>query len=122
MATKTKVTTENSTPWGSYDKNVYYYPENCGLKLMAYIDLLGEAYEFYDLIVLRDIATKKLYYVTDQGCSCPTPFEDVRGLSDLYEWDYNEVKEIVNAARNGYGSAPSAEDARSFLNKVRRYK
>lgn len=35
----------------------------------------GASYEFDELKVVRSVETGILYYATDSGCSCPTPFE-----------------------------------------------
>ena len=72
----------DTDPWGGYDKNPYYSPEKCGLAIVDSLDN-DEAYEFHIFLVVRDLATGDLYIGEDSGCSCPTPFEDFRGLSDM---------------------------------------
>lgn len=73
------------TGWSNkYDSNVYSNPENVGLEIVGTLDA-SEAYEFDILLVVRDVATGRVYLDTDSGCSCPTPFEGVDGLSDMQE-------------------------------------
>jgi len=65
------------------DFNPYYSPENVGLKILKVIHLSEEAYQFDMVVVWEDLETKEVYWGHDSGCSCPSPFEKVRGLSDL---------------------------------------
>jgi hypothetical protein len=55
------------------DKNLYYSPENLGYSTFGSVDV-GSSYEFDIFLVLEKAG--KLYYASDSGCSCPTPFED----------------------------------------------
>lgn len=66
-----------------YDCNPYHNPENVGLKILKTIHLSEEAYQFDMVVVWEDLETKEVYWGHDSGCSCPSPFENVRGLSDL---------------------------------------
>ena len=56
-------------------KNIYCNPEYFDLQVIGDVDI-ADIYEFNILLVLQNIITKKLYYLQDSGCSCPTPFED----------------------------------------------
>lgn len=62
--------------------NVYYDPENFGLKILGEIDFSSGSYEFDVSVVWADVETGALYYADDSGCSCPAPFEDT-GRNDL---------------------------------------
>lgn len=73
-------------------KNIYYNPEAFNLEIMGDVDVAG-SYEFDILVVFKDIETNKLYYDTDSGCSCPTPFEDHR-KEDLTEITRGNLKEF----------------------------
>lgn len=42
-------------------------------------------YSFNDIMVVRDPTTGKVYAAHDSGCSCPVPFEYVRGYADMTE-------------------------------------
>jgi len=58
-----------------YDFNIYYNPEKCGLETVATLDE-DLSYEFNTLLVVKDKYSGKLFFASDAGCSCPTPFED----------------------------------------------
>jgi hypothetical protein len=59
-----------------WNDNIYYYPEKHGLSIFAELDT-GGSYEFDKFVVWKDDERGRLYWDTDSGCSCPTPFEDV---------------------------------------------
>lgn len=61
--------------------NVYYDPEEFGLTLLGETDLAEPDYSFDLLAVWK--GEKGYYLATDSGCSCPTPFENYDGISDL---------------------------------------
>lgn len=63
--------------------NIYYSPEKFGLEPVGEIDWSSGCFEFDYTTVWRDVETGNLYYGEDAGCSCPSPFEDVRGINDL---------------------------------------
>jgi hypothetical protein len=67
---------------GYNDPDVYNEPEHFGLTLIRMLDEPGLSWEFNMFGVWRDL-DGQLYYATDMGCSCPSPFEDYNGLSDL---------------------------------------
>jgi hypothetical protein len=75
--------------------NPYYNPEKCGLRLIDSISHTDEPYEFDITCVWQDIETGRYYTAHDSGCSCPTPFEDFKFLSDLTEIPSHEVKRIT---------------------------
>lgn len=56
--------------------NVYYYPENCDLKVIGHLEEPNMDYEFHILGVWRDPKSGKMFWAEDSGCSCPVPFED----------------------------------------------
>lgn len=64
-----------------YEGNVYYEPEKHGLILLGSVDLSEPDYSFDMLAVWKD--TEGFYLGTDSGCSCPSPFENYDGKSDL---------------------------------------
>ena len=64
----------------SWDNNPYYHPEKMGLSTVAEFDS-ADSYEFDKFVVWTD--GKALFWATDSGCSCPTPFEDINNLGDL---------------------------------------
>jgi hypothetical protein len=90
MQTETKL-------WGDYGHNVYYDPEKCGLAVVEDTEEPGLSYEFHNVVLWRDTVTGKLWWAEDSGCSCPSPFEDVRSLSDLQ--DYEKTKDEYEARK-----------------------
>lgn len=66
-----------------YGYNAYYNPEKCGLTRLASLEDPEASYSFDTVIFVKDNATGAVFAAHDSGCSCPRPFEDVRGLSDM---------------------------------------
>lgn len=63
-------------------ENIHYHPEAYGLTVVGDIQWGWASYDFDMTIVWQD-ADGKLYWASDSGCSCPTPFEDFQSLEDL---------------------------------------
>lgn len=79
----------NYTDDDDYKLNPYYAPDKLGLEIIDGMDYRNESWQFDLIYVWREIATGKLYYATDSGCSCPDPFAGFR-IADLHElesWD-----------------------------------
>lgn len=66
-----------------YYEDVYSSPENYGLKLVGEIEWSDESYSFDITALWYHEESKTLYVGSDVGCSCPSPFEDVRDLDGL---------------------------------------
>lgn len=75
------------------NNNPYYSPEKCGLGIFDEIDT-GAAYEFDMFIIWEKLDDKTLWWATDSGCSCPTPFEDHRE-DDLKEITLDNFEEFT---------------------------
>lgn len=72
-----------SGEWGgSWDCNVYYEPESCGLRLVASLEK-DLSYEYDTIILVQCAQTGSLWLCHDAGCSCPTPFEEVHSFADM---------------------------------------
>lgn len=74
----------------TYGRNIYSSPEKYGFSTFGEIDFAG-SYEFDITAVLRAEATGAFFYLSDSGCSCPTPFEnttveELQPLNSLYEF------------------------------------
>lgn len=65
--------------------DVYYKPEEHGLSILGSAEL-DLAYEF-DMFVVWQADNGQLYYGSDCGCSCPSPFEDCYEANDLEKAD-----------------------------------
>lgn len=83
----------------SWDKDVYYSPEKLGLTIVGEIDWVNAPYEF-DLTVVWKDAEGKLYWYSDAGCSCPSPFEDVRSLDELETGPWPALSEYLAKQRD----------------------
>ena len=78
----------------TYYTNPYSYPENRGVSILVSKDVAGD-YEFAMFVVWTD--GQQLYYATDSGCSCPTPFEDLQlkpTEEDEYAYDYSQPRTV----------------------------
>lgn len=77
------------------ETNIYYSPEKFGLKIIAAVNT-ADSYEFNIFLVLVD-KKGKVYYSTDSGCSCPTPFEDLTKdqLKTVNENNYEAFKKAL---------------------------
>jgi hypothetical protein len=50
---------------------------------LEFVDSIDDAGSYETLSVWRDKETGRIYYASDSGCSCPTPFENYTTLSSL---------------------------------------
>jgi hypothetical protein len=64
-----------------YGSNVYYSPEKCGVTVVGSVEA-DRSYEFDIVLVVQD-KQERLWAAHDSGCSCPTPFDNFTGFSDL---------------------------------------
>jgi hypothetical protein len=60
---------------GYYDKDVYHQPEEFGLQILASIDWSDGDYCYDYTVIWRGTDDGTLYYGSNAGCSCPSPFE-----------------------------------------------
>lgn len=63
------------------------------------VDWEEEAYMFNMTRVYQQISTGDLFYATDSGCSCPSPFEnteesDLTPIKRMQDW-YDHVKDCT---------------------------
>lgn len=102
--------------WGSYEYNPYSNPQNCGLTLLASAE--AEANYDFDIIALwMDNASGRFFMAQDAGCSCPSPFEDVRSVSSFTEvTSFKDVTDFIGA--QSY-SNPTAESLAGLLRAAR---
>lgn len=69
-----------------YYQDVYSSPELHGLRIVETHEAPDLSYEFDMVVLWEDIKTRKRYWARDSGCSCPSPFENVRSVSELNDW------------------------------------
>lgn len=65
-----------------FNENPYYSPELCGLELFYSIDT-ADSYEFDIFAIWKKLDDGTLWYDTDSGCSCPSPFDNCDHGHDL---------------------------------------
>jgi hypothetical protein len=58
-----------------FAENPYYNPEKCGLVIFESIDTAG-SYEFDIFCIWKKLDDSTLWWDTDSGCSCPSPFDN----------------------------------------------
>lgn len=105
--------------------NIYYQPEEYGLKTVGEVEW-GDGYYNFDLtVVWQDISTGTLYYADDSGCSCPSPFEIV-GRDDLtvIDWPQTFIDHVNERISDLYdwkepGNERAKGDAGQLVMKVR---
>jgi hypothetical protein len=78
-------------------EDVYSNPQKHGLETIGDIEWDDESYQFNMTAVWRDPATGRLYWADDSGCSCPSPFEDVRTRDDLTAGTADELDAHLKA-------------------------
>jgi len=66
----------------SWGDDVYSNPKKHGLTTVAEMSWDNESYQFDITVCWRD-AEGNLYWSDDTGCSCPSPFEDVKNKDEL---------------------------------------
>lgn len=57
--------------------NPYYSPESLGLEMISF-DQPGLSYE-YNTLCFWATNDGRVFYAQDEGCSCPTPFDEYSG-------------------------------------------
>lgn len=66
----------------NFNENPYYSPDKCGLEIFESIDT-ADSYEFNMFVIWKKIDDHTLWWSTDSGCSCPTPFENCTTLNPI---------------------------------------
>lgn len=62
--------------------NIYYSPQDFGLEVVGDFEWTEPDYSFDMLVVWKE--KRGRYWIgEDSGCSCPSPFEDVRDVNEL---------------------------------------
>lgn len=92
---------------GTYGSDLYYHPEKCGMELVASVERDDLSYEFDIFALWRDTVSGAYFEASDSSCSCPSPFEDYRKLSDLHRVeDEAAVRAAVDEWNAGYDGKP----------------
>lgn len=83
----------------SYD-NVYNSPERHRLSIIGELNDPAACYTFNNLVVWRSNKTGQLYWATDSGCSCPSPFEDHTEIDHLVPLTEDNWSEFVSEVKD----------------------
>lgn len=97
------------------EHNPYYSPEKCGLEILFEVDTAG-SYEFDMFVVWERTSDRTIWWSSDSGCSCPTPFEDVSELSEITTDTYYNFKLALENH-----SHISKEDINNCENKLKTF-
>jgi hypothetical protein len=99
--------------------NPYGNPGACGLELLAELRDPEASYSFSTILAWRDLETGDVYVGHDSGCSCPVPFEDFRGLSDMtLITDRIDLERFVREIEQRHYVRYRVGDALDFFRKV----
>ena len=106
----------------SFECNVYYNPEKCGLEIIDCLDEADLSYEYHTLIALKHLPTGRVFAAEDSGCSCPTPFEtfnfdgpDSHNLDEITLANFLSFEQQVN---NFPATAKERDDMLDKVKKV----
>jgi hypothetical protein len=101
-----------------FNENPYYSPELCGLEIFESIDTAG-SYEFDMFVIWKKLDDNTLWYDTDSGCSCPSPFDNGDHGHDLKLINDDLFHGFDEALKNHYEIA--TDDYIRIKNKVKDY-
>lgn len=106
-----------------FSENPYYSPELCGLEILWSIDT-GESYEYDMFVIWLKLDDDTIWYDTDRGCSCPSPFDNGDHGHDLKPITKDTFHGFEEALKHHYNIKDSdiLEGAQKALDhlKVRR--
>jgi hypothetical protein len=88
--------------------NAYNSPEKLGLTILGQLYDPNSYYDFHDLIVWAH-NDGRIFYATDSGCSCPSPFEDYNTLASLTEVCQGGQRPRKHDKHGNYGRVTWAE-------------
>lgn len=97
------------------DPDPYNQPEKFDLQPVAEIDYSDGNYCF-DIRVVWRHKSGKLYTARDSGCSCPSPFESYKKLTDLQ--DFNAEVLIEEARSEAKGQYYRGGQVAPFITKI----
>lgn len=105
--------------------NPYYdtndRPNEVGLVKLGELDEADLCYEYNTLLVVKHEPTGRVFYATDSGCSCPTPFEHYH-FSGPDETNLDEIKagdSFTSFQREVEGFPASQEERDELLTSVK---
>lgn len=100
----------------TFTENPYYNPEKCGLSIFECINTAG-SYEFDIFCIWEKNDDNTLWWDSDSGCSCPSPFDIGDHGHDLKPITTETFYNFQEALKNHYNI--SEEQYRNIKDKVR---
>ena len=97
--------------------DIYYSPESYGLEVFKVLNEPNMSYEFNMFVIWVDRKERKLFYGTDSGCSCPSPFEGVQSIQELFE--LKDLKAFEDELHSWGDSFLDAQEISSVIDEVR---
>jgi len=101
-----------------FNENPYYSPDLCGLSIFYSIDTAG-SYEFEIFCIWKKLDDNTLWWDTDSGCSCPSPFSNDDHGHDLKLITEDTFYNFKQALKNH--SNLSKSDYYKIRDKVKKY-
>lgn len=103
--------------------DIYCNPEKFGLEVVVSLDQPNMSYEFNMFVVWRRKADGVLFYGSDSGCSCPSPFEGVNDVSSLSELkNIDAFEQELNAWGDSFFDPRALRDVVDNVRVVMLYK
>lgn len=97
--------------------NIYYGPEEYGLEIVEALQDPRASYSFDMFVIWIKPKTGTLYYSADNGCSCPSPYEDIHSIEELTE--LKDMKAFENDLRSWAKPYYDAQSLQNIIDKVR---
>ena len=103
-----------------WENNILSNPESFGLTLVDCQDIAG-AWEF-DMFAIWSKG-KRLFWATDSGCSCPSPFENYNSIEDLEHGPYIALVHAISTwGSHSYGCRSIVEARMRLLDAVNEWR
>lgn len=96
---------------GYYTPDPYGQPEKFGLTIVTVEDDPSCGYDFNTFVIWKH-EDGRVFYASDAGCSCSSPFEWIKGLEDLEvltDWEDFEQEVTVWAESAGWRGYPEGK-------------
>jgi hypothetical protein len=103
--------------------SLYSNPEKFGLETIKELDDPNASYSFDKFVIWRREKDNELFYATDSGCSCPSPFENVKDIQDLTPLkDMKAFEQELTSWGKGFFDAQTLQDVVDKVHVIKLYK
>lgn len=97
--------------------SVYSNPEKFGLKVLIEKED-PEAFYSFEMVIVWEDANGKLYWASDSGCSCPSPFENYTTLESLNTGTVSDLIDFLKAWLEDWYNSWKKDAAHEVLKRV----